>query len=181
MLFGSHVWTECRGNMAREKITARNQGPKHKLHRAQSFAMHGMPYQGRGDKSELVPLSTCHAVPLSTCHVVAAAALWCSGLAPPVRLPKVAGAGRPHGRGPPQPSGRFLIRPCDLVGAPMGRTGLFFCLPGRGGHLGGPTTKWGGRGRPSGHAAVPPAVRRWPLPLAGPRGPFFFPGGFPQR
>jgi hypothetical protein len=26
-------------------------------------------------------------------------------------------------------------------------------------------------------AAVPPAVPRWPLPLAGPRGPFFFQGG----
>jgi hypothetical protein len=43
---------------------------------------------------------------------------------------------------------------------------------GRGGHLGGPATKWGGRERLVGHAAVPPAVRRWPLPLAGPRGPF---------
>jgi hypothetical protein len=42
----------------------------------------------------------------------------------------------------------------------MGRTGLFFCLPGRGGHLGGAATKWGGRGRPAGHAAVPPAVPR---------------------
>ena len=57
-------------------------------------------------------------------------------------------------------AGRFLIRLCDLVGAPRGRSGPFFCLPGRGGHLGGPTTKWGGWGRPAGHAAVPPAVPR---------------------
>jgi hypothetical protein len=42
--------------------------------------------------------------------------------------------------------GRFLIRLCDLVGAPRGRPG--------------PATKWGGRGRPAGHAAVPLAVRR---------------------
>jgi hypothetical protein len=55
--------------------------------------------------------------------------------------------------------GRFLIRLCDLVGEPRGRSGPFFRLPGRrGGHLGGPATKWGGRGRPAGHAAVPPAV-----------------------
>jgi hypothetical protein len=26
--------------------------------------------------------------------------------------------------------GRFLIRPCDLVGGPRGRSGPFFCLPG---------------------------------------------------
>jgi hypothetical protein len=56
--------------------------------------------------------------------------------------------------------GRFLIRLCDLVGAPRGRSGPFFCLPGRGGHLGVPATKWGGRGRPAGHAAVLPAVPR---------------------
>jgi hypothetical protein len=68
--------------------------------------------------------------------------------------------------------GRFLVRLCDLVGAPGGHPGPFFCLPGRGGHLGGPATKWGGRGSPAGHAAVPPAVPRWPLPLAGQRGPF---------
>jgi hypothetical protein len=43
-----------------------------------------------------------------------------------------------------------------------------------------PATKWGGRGRPVGHTAVPPAVPRWPLPLAKPRGPFF-PGEWPQR
>jgi hypothetical protein len=53
-----------------------------------------------------------------------------------------------------------LVRLRDLVGAPRGRIGLFFRLPGRGGHLGGPATKWGGRGRPAGHAAVPPAVPR---------------------
>jgi hypothetical protein len=69
------------------------------------------------------------------------------------------------------------------MGAPRGRTGLFFCLPGRGEHLGGPATKWGGRGRPAGHAAVPPAVWRWPLPLAGPRpwGPFPPHRGLPRR
>jgi hypothetical protein len=50
--------------------------------------------------------------------------------------------------------GRNLVRLRDLVGAPRGRTGLFFRLPGRGGHLGGPATKWGGRGRPAVHAAV---------------------------
>jgi hypothetical protein len=36
------------------------------------------------------------------------------------------------------------------VGAARGRSGPFFRLPGRGGHLGGPATKWGGRGRPAG-------------------------------
>jgi hypothetical protein len=59
-----------------------------------------------------------------------------------------------------QDIGRFRIRLCDLVGASRGRTGLFFCLPGRGWHLWEPATKWGGRGRPVGHAAVLPAVRR---------------------
>jgi hypothetical protein len=39
-------------------------------------------------------------------------------------------------------------------------SGPCFCLTGRGGHLGGPATKWGGRGRPAGHAAVLPAVPR---------------------
>jgi hypothetical protein len=34
--------------------------------------------------------------------------------------------------------GRFLIRLCDLVGAPWGRSGPFFRLPGSAGHLGGP-------------------------------------------
>jgi hypothetical protein len=78
------------------------------------------------------------------------------------------------------PRGGFLVRILVLVGAApsaRGRTGPFFRLPGRGGHLGGPATKWGGRWRPAGHAAVPPAVRRWPLPLAGRRGPFFPSGG----
>jgi hypothetical protein len=56
--------------------------------------------------------------------------------------------------------GLNLVRLRDLVGAPRGRIGLFFRVPGRGGHLGGPATKWGGRGRPAGHAAVPPAVPR---------------------
>jgi hypothetical protein len=42
-----------------------------------------------------------------------------------------------------------------------GSTEPFFRVPGRGGHMGGPATKWGGRGRPAaGHAAVPPAVPR---------------------
>jgi hypothetical protein len=40
--------------------------------------------------------------------------------------------------------GGFLVRILVLVGAPRGRTGPFF-RPGRGGHLGGPATKWGGR------------------------------------
>jgi hypothetical protein len=56
--------------------------------------------------------------------------------------------------------GRNLVRLRDLVGAPRSWTGLFSRLPGRGGHLGEPATKWGGRGRPAGHAAVPPAARR---------------------
>jgi hypothetical protein len=45
--------------------------------------------------------------------------------------------------------GRFLIRPCNLVGAPRGRTGLFFRLPGRGGHLGGISHQvgWSGEAR----------------------------------
>jgi hypothetical protein len=82
--------------------------------------------------------------------------------------------------------GRFLIRPCDLVGAPRGRFGPFFCLPGRGGHLVGPATKWCGRERPAGHAAVPPAVPHWPF-----QKPFLSPsraagvgggsGGYSQR
>jgi hypothetical protein len=42
--------------------------------------------------------------------------------------------------------GRYLVRPCDLVWACGGRNGLFCRLPGRGGCLGGPTTKWGGQG-----------------------------------
>jgi hypothetical protein len=57
-------------------------------------------------------------------------------------------------------AGRFL-RPADrtVSAACRGRTGLFFRLTGRGGHLGGPATKWGGRGRPAGHAALPPPAR----------------------
>jgi hypothetical protein len=55
--------------------------------------------------------------------------------------------------------GVFLVRILVLVGASKGRTGPFFRLPGRGEHLGGLTTKWGGWGRPAGHmAAVPQAV-----------------------
>jgi hypothetical protein len=92
---------------------------------------------------------------------------------------------RPGGRpgcGRAHMGGRYLVRQRDLVGAPRGRTGLLFCLPGRGEHLPGGTThaqlrtNWGGRGRPAGHAAVPPAVPRWPPPpsLAGPRGCFLF-------
>jgi hypothetical protein len=56
------------------------------------------------------------------------------------------------------PGGRFLIRLCDLVGAPRGHPGPLFGLPDRGGHLGRPATKRGGRGRPAGHAAVPLAT-----------------------
>jgi hypothetical protein len=58
--------------------------------------------------------------------------------------------------------GGFLVRALVLVGAPRGRTGPFFSslAAGRGGHLGGAATKWGGRGGAAGHAAVPPAVRR---------------------
>ena len=93
----------------------------------------------------------------------------------PTRLP-----GSPRDQEPQAPPtghrdlhvGGFLVRILVLVGAPRGRTGLFFCLPGRGVHLGGAASKWGGRGRPVGHAAVPPAA----LPLAGPRGAFFFRG-----
>ena len=69
--------------------------------------------------------------------------------------------------------GRFLVRLCDLVGAPRGHLWQFFCFPGRVGHMGGPPTKWGGRGRPAGHMAMPslaPCVR---FPLAGPWGAFF--------
>jgi hypothetical protein len=54
-------------------------------------------------------------------------------------------------------SGVFLVRFLVLVGASRGRTGPFLRLPGRGGCLGGPPTKWGGRGRPAGHMAVPKA------------------------
>ena len=46
--------------------------------------------------------------------------------------------------------GGFLVRFLVLVGASRGRTGPFFRLPGRGGCLGGPSTKWGGPGRPAG-------------------------------
>jgi hypothetical protein len=51
-------------------------------------------------------------------------------------------------------AGRFLIRLCDLVRASSGRNGLIFRLPGRGGCLGGPSTTWGGPGRPAGHTAA---------------------------
>jgi hypothetical protein len=43
-------------------------------------------------------------------------------------------------------------------GAELGR--FFASLAMLGTYLGGAATKWGGRGRPMGHAAVPPAVRR---------------------
>ena len=56
--------------------------------------------------------------------------------------------------------GGFLVRILVLVGVSRGSAEPFFRVPGRGGHLGGPATKWGGRGRPAGHAAVPPAVPR---------------------
>jgi hypothetical protein len=54
----------------------------------------------------------------------------------------------------PSQRGRFLIRPCDLVRASRGRNGLICRLPGRGGCLGRPSTKWGGPGRPAGHTAA---------------------------
>jgi hypothetical protein len=74
-------------------------------------------------------------------------------------LPAYSTACRPKSY--PVITGLNLVRLRDLVGAPRGRTGLFSRLPGRGGHLGGPATKWGGgRGSPAGHAAVPPAVPR---------------------
>ena len=69
--------------------------------------------------------------------------------------------------------GGFLVRILVLVGVSRGSAEPFFRVPGRGGHLGVPATKWAGRGRPAGHAAVPPAVSRWPFPLARLRGPFF--------
>jgi hypothetical protein len=72
--------------------------------------------------------------------------------------------------------GRFLIRLCDLVWAPSGLNGQFCRLPGRGGCLGGPATKWGGRGRPAGHMAVPPAAPHVRSLLAGVLAPFFFSG-----
>ena len=53
-----------------------------------------------------------------------------------------------------------MVRILVLVGVSRGSAEPFFRVPGRGGHLGGPATKWGGRGRPAGHAAVPPAVPR---------------------
>jgi hypothetical protein len=61
-------------------------------------------------------------------------------------------------------------------GAELGR---FFCLPGRGGHLGGPATKWGGRERPAGHAAVPPAALTFVPGRAA--GAVFFSGGGPSE
>jgi hypothetical protein len=77
-----------------------------------------------------------------------------------VTLIEIPAAPLPIYRGWRYQDGRYLVRLCDLVGAPRGRPGPFFRLTGRGGHLGGLTTKWGGRGRPAGHAAVPPAVPR---------------------
>ena len=38
--------------------------------------------------------------------------------------------------------------------APSGRNGLISRLPGRGGCLGGTSSKWGGQGRPAGHTAA---------------------------
>jgi hypothetical protein len=76
-------------------------------------------------------------------------------------------------------SGRFLIRLCDLVGELRGRPGPFFRLPGRGGHVGEPATKWGGRGRPVGHAATRRCHRRCRAdlcPWPGRGGRFFFRG-----
>jgi hypothetical protein len=60
-----------------------------------------------------------------------------------------------------EPDGGFLVRILVLVGAPRGRTGPFFCLPGRGGHLGGTSHQvgWsvearGSRGGAPGGAAL---------------------------
>jgi hypothetical protein len=80
----------------------------------------------------------------------------------------LAGLGREGGgtQGPPWALG---------AGATLGR---FFVSLAVVGHLGRPATKRGGRGRPAGHAAVPPALPRVPFPLAGPWGPFFFMGSF---
>jgi hypothetical protein len=58
------------------------------------------------------------------------------------------------------PPGRFLIRPCDLVGAsavaaPKRRADLSPpYTASRGGCLGGPSTKWSGREWPAGHMAA---------------------------
>jgi hypothetical protein len=59
----------------------------------------------------------------------------------------------------------------------------FFRLPGRGGHLGEPTTKWGGRGRPAGHASRGGAPGGAALTFAPGRaaGDVFFRGGVPRR
>jgi hypothetical protein len=75
----------------------------------------------------------------------------------------------------------YLVRLRDLVGAPRSRTGLFFSPPWPWrGPRGAPTkspTNWGGRGRPAGHAAVPPAAPRADLcPWPGRGGRFFFRG-----
>jgi hypothetical protein len=43
---------------------------------------------------------------------------------------------------------------------PGAELGCFFASLAVVGTWGGPATKWGGRGRPAGHAAVPPAVPR---------------------
>jgi hypothetical protein len=79
------------------------------------------------------------------------------------------------------PGSRFLISLCDLVGAPSmtprGRFGPFFRLPGRGVHLEGGSQQvgWSDEARGTRDGRCPRRrVRRWPLPLAGPRGPFFF-------
>ena len=75
--------------------------------------------------------------------------------------------------------GVFLVRILVLVGVSRGSAEPFFRVPGRGGHLVGPATKWGGRGRPAGHAAVPPATGGAVLTFApgGSGGAVFFQGG----
>ena len=71
--------------------------------------------------------------------------------------------------------GRFLSRLCDLVGAPRGRPGPFFRLPGRGGHMGGPATKWGGPG--SGSRGGAPGGAALTFAPGRAAGAVFFQGG----
>jgi hypothetical protein len=78
--------------------------------------------------------------------------------------------------------GRFLIRLCDLVEAPRGRSGQFFCLPGRGGHLGGHQPPSGGvvGGGPRATRRCHRRCRADLCPWPG-RGGRFFSRGCPQR
>jgi hypothetical protein len=73
----------------------------------------------------------------------------------PLQYEGMQGQGGAVSHGAAGASGRFLIRLCDLVGSHRAELGCFCRLPGRGVPRG-----EGGGGRPVGHAAVPPAVRR---------------------